>query len=74
MSVGEFKTNFSEVLELVKKGEEIEVLYGRTKKPIALLIPPRQKKDARFLGALEGKASFDMSEDWKITPEELLGS
>lgn len=73
MSVGEFKTNFSEALELVKQGEEVEVLYGRAKKPIARLVPPGPVKTGGLLGLLVGKASFEMDEDWKVTPEELLG-
>ena len=72
MSVGDFKTNFSEVLELIKKGEEIEVLYGRSKKPIAILSPPKRMQKSELLGALSGKASFSMSDDWKMSPEELL--
>jgi len=32
MSVGEFKTNFSLVLEQVKKGEKIAVTYGKKKR------------------------------------------
>ena len=73
MSVGEFKAKFSEVLQMVKNGEEIEVLYGRAKEPIARLVPSNTKKDGSLLGILEGKASFTMSDDWKITPEELTG-
>ena len=73
MTVGEFKAKFSEVLKLVKKGEEVEILYGRAKEPIARLVSPHVKQRGCLLGALEGKASFTMSEDWKVTPEELLG-
>jgi antitoxin (DNA-binding transcriptional repressor) of toxin-antitoxin stability system len=72
MSVGEFKANFSEALERVKTGEEIEVLYGRTKRPVAKLIPFEQPKRGGLLGCLEGVATFTMSDDWKMTPEELL--
>ena len=75
MSVGEFKTKFSEVLELVKNGEEVEVLYGRTKKLIARLVPCCAKQKDRLLGLLEDKASFSMrdnwSDNWKMTPDEL---
>jgi len=72
MSVGEFKANFSEALDLVKSGEEIEVLYGRAKEPIARLVPSQTKARGDLLGALEGKATFKMSKDWKMTPEELI--
>ena len=72
MSVGEFKTNFSAALEIVKSGETVEVLYGRAKKPVARLVPPERKQASELLGCLEGAARFTMSADWKMTPEELL--
>jgi len=72
MSVGEFKTNFSAALDLIKKGEDVEILYGRAKKPIARLVPAEERRTEGLLGCLEGIATFTMSEDWKMTPEELL--
>ena len=72
MSVGEFKTKFSAVLELVKKGEEVEILYGRSKEPIARLVPLKTTGRKSLLGALEGKASYTMTDDWKMTSEELI--
>jgi len=72
MTVGVFKTNFSEALEIVKSGKEVEVLYGRSKKPVARLVPPEKKHTDGLLGCLEGTATFTMSEDWNMTPEELL--
>jgi len=72
MSVGEFKSNFSAALEIVKSGKEVEVLYGRNKKPIARLVPPEKNYSGELLGCIEGTATFTMSEDWKMTPEELL--
>ena len=72
MSVGEFKRDFSEALRLVRGGEEIEVLYGRAKEPVARLVPSRVEKGEGLLGLLAGKASFTMSEDWSMSPEELL--
>ena len=72
MTVGEFKANFSVVLELVKRGQEVEVLYGRAKQPVARLVPPKKRQEGGLLGCLEGIATFTMSEDWKMTPEELF--
>ena len=72
MTVGEFKAKFSEALELVKNGEEVEVLYGRAKKPIARLVPSKIKRRDGILGLLEGEATFYISEDWEMTPEELV--
>ena len=38
MTVGDFKAKFSSVLEQVMNGEEVQILYGRAKKPVARLI------------------------------------
>ncbi|MCL1788591.1 MAG: hypothetical protein FWG38_11445 [Defluviitaleaceae bacterium] len=72
MSVGEFKAKFSEALELVKVGEEVEVLYGRNKEPIARLVPVKTKRNGSILGLLEGKGEYYMSDDWEMTYEELI--
>ncbi len=72
MSVGEFKAKFSEALELVQNGGEVEVLYGRAKKPIARLVPAIPHPRSGLLGCLEGKATYWMSDDWKMDPEELF--
>ena len=34
MTVGELKAQFSTVIDEVKKGNSVEVLYGRLKKPL----------------------------------------
>ena len=39
MSVGEFKTNFSEVLRRVRTGEEIDIAFGMRKENVARLVP-----------------------------------
>lgn len=41
--VGELKSHFSEVLESVKNGESVGILYGKGKKPIAMIIPMKRK-------------------------------
>jgi prevent-host-death family protein len=71
MAVGELKTHFSEVLDEVRAGGEVEVLYGRSKTPVAKLVPIDIGKKQRLLGALQGKAHFSISDDWKMTSEEL---
>jgi antitoxin (DNA-binding transcriptional repressor) of toxin-antitoxin stability system len=73
LNVGQIKTHFSELLSLVKKGEKIEVLFGKAKKPIAMIVPIEEKRSKRKLGLLEGKASFSMIGDGKITEAEFLG-
>lgn len=74
VSVGEFKTNFSTFLDLVKnKGEKIVVKYGKNHKKVAMLVPYEQPlKKKRKFGILEGKGSFEISEDFKMSEEDLI--
>jgi antitoxin (DNA-binding transcriptional repressor) of toxin-antitoxin stability system len=74
MSVGEFKTNFSEALKEVLAGEEIGILYGKKKTLVAKLVPKvAEKKAKRKLGILEGKGKVTFGKDFKMTEEEFLG-
>ena len=43
MSVGEFKSRFSEALDAVRKGESITVTFGRKKKAVAIVSPVQPK-------------------------------
>ncbi|GAB1455091.1 hypothetical protein MASR2M48_03980 [Spirochaetota bacterium] len=75
LPVGELKAQFSEVLELVKKGESFGILYGKKKKPIAMIVPyveDKSKKD-REIGYLEGKVTVKFSPEFTISEEEFLG-
>lgn len=72
LSVGDFKSNFSSVIERVKSGEEVEILYGKSKTPVARVTPLPAAKKGGLLGCLKGKASFSIGEDWKMTAEELI--
>jgi antitoxin (DNA-binding transcriptional repressor) of toxin-antitoxin stability system len=74
MTVGEVKAHFSEVLDLVQKGEDVVISFGKKKDKIAVLVPfsHYQGKPQRKLGLLEGKASFAFRDDFAITDEELL--
>lgn len=74
LMVGEFRRNFSKVLDIVKRGEEIIIRTGRKKENIAVLVPFEKYTGARQrkLGILENKASFTIRDDFKITDEELL--
>jgi antitoxin (DNA-binding transcriptional repressor) of toxin-antitoxin stability system len=75
LPVGELKAQFSEVLEKVKQGERFGILYGKKKKPIAMIVPfsEVEEKKERKLGILEGKFHVQFSTDFKMTEEELLG-
>ncbi|MDR2610141.1 MAG: hypothetical protein LBC58_01650 [Clostridiales Family XIII bacterium] len=72
-TIGELKANFSEVIGKVKEGEKVKVLYGKAKEPVAMIVPFEKPSEYRQLGILKGKATIEMSEDFKITPEELFG-
>lgn len=69
MTVGEFKTHFSEALKSVEAGEKIAITFGRKKEIKAILIPKEEEKPAlRKLGILKGQ--IKMSKDFNITTEE----
>jgi antitoxin (DNA-binding transcriptional repressor) of toxin-antitoxin stability system len=72
MSVGELKTHFSEVVEDVKSGAEIEILYGRARTPVAKIVPIEPAPRKCLLGALQGKVNFVFADDWKMSTEELI--
>lgn len=75
LPVGELKAQFSEVLEKVQLGESFGILYGKKKKPIAMIVPfvESKIKKERKLGLLEGKVNIKFSEDYQMSEEELLG-
>ena len=74
LQVGEFKSHFSEVIENIKKGEEIAISFGKKKEKIAVLVPYSKymKKVSRKIGLLEKKASFTLSSDFKVSDETFL--
>ncbi len=72
LSVGELKAQFSEVLEKVKAGESIGILFGKRKQPIAMIVPFRQtKRGKRKIGLFEGKTAIKFADDFKITEGEF---
>ena len=76
LSVGEFKAQFSDILEQVRRGGAVGVSYGRGKKAVAVLVSAERAPAvaARKLGPLAGKARFRVKADFKMTDAELLGS
>ena len=73
LSVGELKTNFSEVLEKVQQGESFGILYGKNKKLVAEIGPPKkQKKKKRKIGIMDGKVKIVFADNFKMNDEELL--
>ncbi len=74
LPVGELKAQFSEVLEKVQQGESFEITYGKSKKPVAKIVPINgaNSKKKRKLGIWEGKVKYIFADDFKMTDEELL--
>ena len=71
-TVGDFKARFSDLLDSVMQGDEVEILYGRAKKPVAK-VSKIQEKQKRVIGTLDGIASFYEADGGKITMEKFLG-
>jgi antitoxin (DNA-binding transcriptional repressor) of toxin-antitoxin stability system len=73
LTVAEVKTHFSDILFQVKNGEKVKILYGKSKKPIAMIIPLEDTNTPRNIGVLDGIASYKEEGDGKISLEEFLG-
>lgn len=76
MTVAELKAHFSNALDIVQKGEDVVISFGKKKEKIAVLVPfsRYQYKPQRRMGLLAGKATFALREDFAMTDEELLKS
>jgi prevent-host-death family protein len=78
LPVGQFKSQFSDLLQDVKKGEEFVITFGKKKRKVAVLVSyekyqaTKMKKKKRKLGILKNKGSFKMKKDFEISDEELL--
>lgn len=75
LTVGNFKSTFSEVLKEVESGQEIIISYGKNKKKVAVIIPFEKydQKPIRTLGLLKN-SKIEFKPDFKITDEEFLNS
>ena len=75
IQLAEAKSRFSSVLREVEAGNEIAILYGKSKKTIAVIVPYSEwkKNQKRKLGSLAEKASVHFAKDFKMTNEELTG-
>jgi hypothetical protein len=74
VTVGDFKARFSEMVESVKEGNQVEITYGRKRNVIGyfvLVIEPTYT--IRKLGLLADKAEVIINdEDFEITDEDLV--
>ena len=76
ISVGELKARFSEILERIKKGDEIVISYGKKRNKVAVLIPYDHyvPKEERKIGLFEHRGKCIIHKDFKMTDEEMLSS
>ncbi len=74
MGVGEIRAHFSDILEKVKGGEKITVVYG--KKKVAVIVPydEYRPQGKRRLGLLRGKAGLEIRPGFEITDDDLSAS
>lgn len=78
--VADFKSQFSDVLDKVRQGEEVVLGYGRKKEKIAVLVPYEKyrrtmaKGRGRRAGSLSGKGKVIFQDDFKISDDDLLRS
>jgi antitoxin (DNA-binding transcriptional repressor) of toxin-antitoxin stability system len=73
LTVAELKSHFSDILVQVRNGESVRILYGKSKRPVAMIVPIENDKKPRKIGILEGIAAFSETGFGKITEEEFLG-
>lgn len=75
MSVAELKAQFSRVLTAVRAGERVGVLDGKSKRPVAMIVPDEAEElPERDVGFLDDKVRIEFMDDFDMTEEELLGS
>jgi len=76
LTIGELKTNFSEVLKKIKSGQKIGISYGRKREKVAVIVPYSDyvSTPERSLGLLKGRAQCIIHDDFEITEKEMLAS
>ncbi len=76
LTIGELKTNFSEVLKKIRNGQEIVISYGKKREKVAVLIPysTYASTPERSLGLLKNRAECLIHDDFEISEEEMLAS
>jgi len=60
IQVGQFKSDFSSILDKVQKdGETYIIEYGKKHKKVAMLVPYSEEKKQRVFGLHEGKSKIN---------------
>ena len=70
INVYDAKTHLSKLLDRVAEGEEL--VLGKAGKPIARLVPYRERRQPRKPGRLAGKVWI--APDFDETPEEVIAA
>ena len=76
LPVGELKARFSEVLDGVRHGDVFAVAYGRSKTPVAMIVPYEADHHGPGirLGSLSGQATCAFADDFCLPDEQFLAS
>ena len=62
------------MLASVRAGERVGVLCGKSKEPVAVIVPYEPEElPEREVGFLDGKVRIEFMDDFDMTEEELLG-
>lgn len=69
VQVGQFKTNFSDILKRVSTGEEFVIEYGKRHTKVAKIVPYKEESKRRTFGQLKGK--LDIPVDFNNDSQEI---
>lgn len=75
LPVGEFKSQFANILSQVRLGKCYLVTYGKKKEKVAVVLPYdtyQSENQPRNLGLLQHKGNVKIQRDFKISDDELL--
>ena len=73
LTVTDVETHFSDILGEVINGEKFQIIFEASQEPVAMIVPMQNPEIPRKLGVLNGKASFKVNGNSKISEEEFLG-
>ena len=76
LTIGELKTDFSEVLKKVRSGQKIVISYGKKREKVAVIVPYSDYAvtPERSLGLLKNRAECIIHDDFEMSGKELLDS
>lgn len=76
LTVGDLKTQFSQVLKEVREGQEYAIAYGKKKEAVAIIISidKYQSQHKKKLGVLEKSGKVVIKKNFTLSEEEFLQS